>query len=311
MRQQQDRYPDAGVGTERGYVLVIVMGLLAILGVMSLSLRAATHTSLEQTRHLQDAIAAEFLAKAGIDWTRHYLHQLERQDIMWQAPWSGQEATFHGHKLGPGAFDISYRGAAGTLHPGLQDEEARLHINTVPVGALAALPGMGQERAQAIVAARQQTPWRTPEELVQRGFIAPELWQGSADQIGLHAYLTTWGSGKINVNTAPSAVLAALPGSTPALVEALIRYRQGADQQWGTADDRHFRTLQEIDTVPGMDHPALERLTTLLTVTSSAFRFVATGRIARQALPVHTHQRFAVLERLANTTALRYWRQVE
>ena len=51
----------------------LVMGLLAVLAVMALSLGAATRADLEQTRRFQDETAAELLAKAGIDWTIHYL----------------------------------------------------------------------------------------------------------------------------------------------------------------------------------------------------------------------------------------------
>src|SRR4029453_2446819 len=92
----------------RGYVLVIVMGLLAILAVMALSLGAATRVDLEQTRRFQDETAAELLAKAGIDWTIHYLNTLERQGTLWQVPWASQAATFRERHLGPGVFDVQY-----------------------------------------------------------------------------------------------------------------------------------------------------------------------------------------------------------
>lgn len=296
---------------QRGYVLIIVMGLLAILGVMSLSLRAATRTSYAQTRRFQDAIATEFLAKAAIDWVIHYVNTLARQDILWQAPWLDHEATFRARKLGSGTFDIRYREASGVMRYGLQDEEARLNINTADAATLAALPGLDHDTAQAIVAQRQQERWRTAEALVQQGLITADAWYGSAEATGLEADLTAWGSGKININTASPRVLAALPGSTPALVEALIRYRQGEDQQLGTADDRRFQALPEAAVVPEMEREAWERVKALLTVTPSAFRFVAIGRSAQRMESAQAHQRFAVLEREANTTLLRYWRKVE
>src|SRR5215510_9140432 len=89
-----------------GYVLVIVMGLLAALSVMALSLGAATRADLEQTRRFQDETAAEFLSKAGIEWAIHYLNTAERQGTLWQAPWYGQSNQFHAHPLGPGTFDV-------------------------------------------------------------------------------------------------------------------------------------------------------------------------------------------------------------
>ncbi|HSN95608.1 MAG TPA: hypothetical protein VLR10_00275, partial [Nitrososphaeraceae archaeon] len=73
------------VRNDTGYVLVIVLGLLATLGVMALSLGAATRGDLAQTRRFQDDIAAELLAKAGVDWTIHYLNPAARQGTLWQA----------------------------------------------------------------------------------------------------------------------------------------------------------------------------------------------------------------------------------
>ena len=290
-----------------GYVLVIVMGLLGALGVMALSLGAAARTDLAQTRRFQDEIAAELLAKAGIDWTIHYLNTEARQGTLWQAPWTSQAALFQGHPLGVGTFDVQYTDPGGTLHYGLQDEEARVNLNTAPVAVLAALPGVGTELAEAIVQHRQQEPWGTPEDLLRRGLVSPPVWYGSDGQAGLSAYLTVWGSGKININTASPVVMAAVPGLTPALVEAMVRYRQGDDQQLGTSDDRYFRTVADLATLPGVDRGGLERAEVFLTVMPSAFRFIATGRV-----PHGTRQaRLAVIERTAPATTVRYWRRLD
>ncbi len=295
----------------KGYALVIVLGLLAILGVMALSLGAATRVDLEQTRRFQDETAAELLAKAGIDWTMHYLNTVERQGTLWQAPWSTQAAMFRARPLGPGTFDVQYTDPSGTLQYGLQDEEARVNLNTAPAVLLAALPGVGTELAEAIVTQRQQGLWEAPEELLHRGLVTAPVWYGSAAHAGLSAYLTVWGSGKINVNTASSVVLAAVPGMTPAMVEAIMRYRQGDDQQLGTGDDQYFRTVADLATLQEIDRGSLERVGALLTATSSAFRFIATGRVPPGTRQICTHQRLAVIERTAQATTLRYWRRLD
>jgi DNA uptake protein ComE-like DNA-binding protein len=287
------------------------MGLLAILSILGLSLGTATRTDLAQTRRFQDETAAELLAKAGIEWTVHYVNTVERQGTLWQVPWASQAAMFQKHALGPGTFDVQYRDPGGALHYGLQDEEARVHLNTAPAALLAALPGVGKERAEAIVAHRQQTSWRAPEELLHHNLVTANEWYGSAGQTGLQAYLTVWGSGKINVNTASPVVLAALPGMTPAILELIMRYRQGDDQQLGTTDDRYFRAVADLLSVAGTDRSALERFGNMLTVTPTAFRCIATGQVTSGAGQVRRHQRLAVLERTANATALRYWRRLE
>ncbi|MBM3225066.1 MAG: general secretion pathway protein GspK [Candidatus Tectomicrobia bacterium] len=295
----------------RGYVLVIVMGLLAILGAMALSLGAATRADLEQTRHFQDEVVAELLAKAGIEWTIHYLNTAARQNGLLQAPWLSQDAHVWERTLGPGVFHLQHRAAQGSLQPGLQDEEALVNLNTAPAAVLAGLPGVGKELAEALVHQRQQGPWSALEDVWQRGLIPGALWHGNAEQPGLRAYVTVWGSGKININTAVPAVLGALPGLTPSLVQALVQYRAGDDQQRGTRDDRWFRTVADLAQVPGIDRSVLSRLEPVVTVTSSAFRVIVTGRARHDIRQAHAHRRLAVLERTAQATTLRHWRQVD
>jgi type II secretory pathway component PulK len=52
-------------------------------------------------------------------------------------------------------------------------------------------------------------------------------------------YVTVYGSGKINANTAPEPVLAAL-GLSPGVRRDIISYRAGRDSKPGTADDGIF-----------------------------------------------------------------------
>jgi competence protein ComEA len=52
--------------------------------------------------------------------------------------------------------------AAKTLAPG-----ERIDLNRAPVAELMRLPGIGEKRAQAIVAYRQRTPFRRPEDVVR------------------------------------------------------------------------------------------------------------------------------------------------
>jgi DNA uptake protein ComE-like DNA-binding protein len=254
---------------------------------------------------------SELLAKAGIDWTIHYLNTVVRQGTLWQAPWTNQAVLFQSHPLGAGTFDVQYTDPNGTLPYGLQDEEARVNLNTAPVALLAALPGISTELAEAIVKHRQQELWGVPEELLYRGLISAPGWYGSAEQAGLSTYLTVWGSGKININTASPVVMTAVPGLTPALVESIVRYRQGEDQQLGTSDDQHFQTVEDLSTLPGGDRTGLEHAGAFLTVTPSAFRFITTGRVRSTTSQARAHRLLAVIERTAQTTALRYWRHLD
>lgn len=58
-------------------------------------------------------------------------------------------------------------------------------------------------------------------------------------------YLTIYGEGKININTAPPLVLEAL-GIRKSLVEKILAYRLGEDGIAGTEDDKIFNTISEL-----------------------------------------------------------------
>lgn len=293
----------------RGYVLVVVLGLLAALLIMGLSLGTAVRSNLAQSRRFQDDTAAEFVARGGIEWVIHYLNQLERREELWRAPWQHQSALFRERGLGPGTFDIVVVEADDSLRYGLQDEEARVHLNRAPAELLAALPGLSDATAGDVVQGRRQQPWSVPEALLGAGIVTPMAFYGTASAPGAAPYVTAWGSGKINVNTAPRQVLAVVPGVTPQQAEAIVRYRQGDDGQPGTADDQHFRRLDDLGRLPGLSAADLDDARMFLTVEPTAFRFVVTGRVPGQGGAEQTHRRLAIIDRSARPMRVHSWQK--
>ncbi len=59
-------------------------------------------------------------------------------------------------------------------------------------------------------------------------------------------YLTVWGEGKININTASEEVLLAVPGLYTKEVGKILSFRRGADGVPGTKDDGVFKTIEEL-----------------------------------------------------------------
>lgn len=297
----------SAVTSQQGFALITAMGVLSALLIMGLSLSVAARSDLWQTRRFQDAAAAEFLAKGGVEWTIHYLNGLDAQGRLWQAPWQDQPAVFRQHVLKPGTIDISYTDATGATHYGLQDEEARVNVQTAPVDVLTALPGGTQAIAAAIVAQRQRKRLTMPEELVSLGIIPAALYYGRAGGQGMGDYLTVWGSGKINLNTAPEVVLAALPGMSSAIVEAIMQYRAGEDQQPGSADDRYFREITDLRSLQGIDPAALARLEPWLTVVPTAFRVIATGRVVNGQGAASVYRQLAIIDRTSRPVRIQQW----
>jgi len=77
------------------------------------------------------------------------------------------------------------------------------------------------------------------EELLQVRGMTPGLWQQLAP------YVTVFGSGSVNINTATRPVLAAL-GMSESLLKKILEFRCGPDGAWATADDGVFVRVNEI-----------------------------------------------------------------
>jgi hypothetical protein len=111
------------------------------------------------------------------------------------------------------------------------------------------------------------------------------------------------------VNTASLPVLAALPEMTPAMAGTLVRFRQGDDQILGTSDDRPFRKLADALLVLGIDRMAVSQFATLLTVTPTAFRVIATGHIRGGQGIDSMQQWLAIIDRTSKPAQIRYWQR--
>ena len=206
--------------------------------------------------------------------------------------------------VGEGTFTISYTYTKDVLSGyeqvfyGMQDEERRININKATQDMLESLPGITAEAASSIRAWRGDPempandllkedvyyqglakPYKRKgkdfeclaELLLVRG-ITPELVFGKdlnndgiidINEGGLNRYLTVYGEGLVNINTAGLTVLRAL-GFTEDLSYAIMRYRNGPDEQISTTDDRIFTDVANIASAVSTVEPLLEQETTLL-----------------------------------------------
>ena len=98
-------------------------------------------------------------------------------------------------------------------------------------------------------------------------------------------FLTVYGLGPVNLNTAPEPVLAALGFSLSGL-NGIVFYRNGEDNTQGTSDDRQFASMAAMSdelgqTIPADDLHRLEQLiqADLVSVQSGAFRAVVRASV--------------------------------
>jgi len=187
--------------------------------------------------------------------------------------WSRNPVVFQRGKMGDGTFSVNYeylddRSGEPAVRYGIVDEERKININTCDMTTLrnvfriiAGFDKMSaQEAAAAIIDWRDADsnlsipvgsaedldyrvttyPYESkdaPIEVLEELLLVKGMNQEILDRI--RDYITIYGSGKVNVNTASKKVLLSL-GIHKDTVDKIIAFRYGDDGEIGTADDNIF-----------------------------------------------------------------------
>jgi general secretion pathway protein K len=101
---------------------------------------------------------------------------------------------------------------------------------------------------------------------------------GSNLNPGMVNLFTVYGSGKININTASGAILAALPGLDEQAANVILAYRAGPDGQSGTEDDMYFSAAEDFAKVEGLTELQIELLQQYCCFDSEYFRIFSYAR---------------------------------
>lgn len=128
----------------------------------------------------------------------------------------------------------------------------------------------------------KNAPLDTVDELLMiKGFDESLLYGGPSPESdetiyrGIAGWLTTWGDGKVNINTASREVLFTLPNIDESVIDDILEYRTGIDGVANTKDDG-FRDLDEAYSKTGLD----PELGGMLTVTERKYlRVVSIGDV--------------------------------
>ncbi|MBI1848002.1 MAG: general secretion pathway protein GspK [Candidatus Rokubacteria bacterium] len=247
------RRPPAG---ERGFALVAVLLVLALLGVIGAEFAYSMRLESASVRALKDGITAGLLAEAGFE-------QAVREivaDSAYVGLREDGQLTFYGRDqqprprlprdrvpLGPGQF--SYR---------LTDEEARLNVNTSPPDRIdRLLLALGIDKRVRDVIGDSIQDWRdaneehrlngaesedyylklpvpyrsanrnleSVRELLQIRGVTAAIFHGAEGKPGLGDLVTVKTSGQMNINTASEPVLHAL-GLSDAEISEILQARR-------------------------------------------------------------------------------------
>jgi general secretion pathway protein K len=218
--------------SSRGLALISVLWITGLLAVMAASFASSTRTEARLARNQEENAKAEALADAGIHRAAFRLLDLD-PETAWRPGRGG-----YGFALGEGEVRVQ-----------IEDEDGKIDLNGAPLelleGLLTAL-GLHEPEAQAMadrigdfrdpdaepepLGAEDPTyleaglgrgaadrPFGAESELLRVLGMTRELYELMRPNVTVHS-----GADGVDPTRAPMAVLQALPGMTPALLEAML-----------------------------------------------------------------------------------------
>ena len=315
----------------RGSVLIYVVWIVLLLSMFAAGVASRALFVLDLSKRLSEQLRAAYISRGAVEYAAVVLSKDAAPSVdALNERWADDEFSFHDHPLAGGSFSIIADREGGMVRYGLSDEERRIPLNSAPAEVLEqlleAIGGMRVEDAKDAAAAIED--WRDPntdqrprgakgfyyhslsqaydckdgpfenvEELLLVRGITPEVYRR------VEPYITVFGSGRVNVNTASLPVLRAL-GLSDVGVDGVRYFRAGNDNTDRTSDDRRLVSVGEIESelkayVPVEDIARLKRLVQeqFLTTRSTVFRMAIE---AQTAAPMSHMQAFCVIDRKGN-----------
>ena len=219
---KQARRPYSSPYLKRASVLITALWILAIFAVLAAGLYGIVSAQLSLTRYMENRIISQYLAKSGVIYAR-YARKKDTTKFDALNKFRTKQET----ELGRGKFIYT-----------IIDEESKININSAPFEVIQRLPGLDSDLAQKIMASKLR-PFALKEELLLVEDMTPEIYGQLKD------FVTVYGEGRVNINTAGREVLKAL-GFDDESIRIIRQFRAGEDGKEGTEDDGVFTDSAKI-----------------------------------------------------------------
>lgn len=273
-----EKSSSSGWRAERGSILVVVLWALFSLGALAVSIYTLIAPQIGLAGRLKDRTRLHYLAQAGAQKAMAVLAADETRDFDgFKDGWANNEKAFQDMRLGEeGYVRVSYGlvnddGTKETRY-GLEDEERKININKATAAVLKQLVELTAQTtsqtagdiADSILdwvdkdndprengaedgyyeGLAQGYPCKNAKfQILEELLLVKGMTQDIFDKVS--AYLTVYGNGKVNLDTAGKYVLQAL-GMNDTLADKVIRFRRGNDSLEATADDNVFESTESV-----------------------------------------------------------------
>ena len=296
-----------GNRARRGSILLYVVWVVMLLSLLVVGTGSQARFALELSDRLLEQLRAIYVARGALQYALGVIAADPTPAFDgFSDDWAADSTLFEEHAFLGGSFSLlNERTSGGSATYGFADEERRLNLNTAPEDVLQRLVETvgGLSEADAVGVAQSIADWRDEdnderprgaeglyyrsrehgydckdgpleniEELQLVRGVTPDLYRR------LEPYVTVYGSGRLNLNTAGPEVLRSL-GLSEAGVAGLREFRTGEDGVERTSDDRLLVSMEELESqlkayVPVEDLAQLTKLARdhVLAAGSDAFR---------------------------------------
>ncbi len=317
-----------GQRAQSGMVLVFALWVLGLLTILAVSVAAGIRQKIFMVARLDERSRMNYLLESAIKKTAGYIHgQMEISSFEFtpavKVNLLNNSGELSSIKLGHDQAGVGYVAVDGddtALRWGVVDEESKINLNktnlVVLTNLLMNVLSLKEEDADKL--AQALLDWRQYGEGEVTGFYSDEYYtnlqypypkksadyetldemllvQGMTKQIydKLINFVTIYGDGTVNINTASKEVLAAI-GLPDELAEKILTVRRGRDNIDGTADDyvflRTYEIAANVNSVIQLtldDARAIDALNArgFLTTNSFYFTIEATGSLASRSTP--------------------------
>lgn len=243
---------------QRGIALLIVLWVMTILTVMAFSFSLLTRAEGYGTLTFKEGLEKKLLAEGGIDRgiTEIFYRAVNRNQTLTlegREPWK-LDGTPYTVDLGTGGCAVRVIDESGKIslngltdssgiilknlliRQGVSSEDADIIVDSIldwkDADDLHRLSGAESDYYQSLRRPykARNADFETLDELILVRGMTPEILYGTGKTKGIIHFLTAYGkTARINVNSAPRDVLAALPGMDSEMADRLIEFRTSAE----------------------------------------------------------------------------------
>ncbi len=266
----------------QGFILIVALWTLTFLTVLAVAVGVGTRQKIVLLDRLETRSRIQLAAEAGIKKAVAVLvDDLEESQFRYTPKAKSRRlnnaSEFANIQLGGFTVDVEcpyYDESAGRVieRPGVCDEEGKLNLNVVdqPILVNLLVDVLGTSAADARTLAENIIDWRDYGKHTNEGFFSDEYYKslefpyamkelpferidelflvkGITDEIfrAITPYVTVYGAGRVNINTASRKVLMAL-GLDGVVVDKVLKARGGPDGRDATGDDHVFYQVFDI-----------------------------------------------------------------